>query len=191
MTTLVTGFEPFGGSRVNPSELIAAGLAAREEAGVVAAVLPTSYTRSEARLTELLRLHRPGRVLLLGVADSAPEIRLEQVALNLDDCAAPDNDGDVRVRRRIIEGAPAAYWSSLPLESMARSARDMNENATFSRDAGGYVCNHAFFIATHLVATEFPLTRCGFVHVPAVAESSDRLERLRMIVQTWIAASVA
>lgn len=191
MTTLVTGFEPFGGARINPSELIVAGLAAESAAGVVAAVLPTSYARSEARLTELLRLHRPSLVLLLGVADSTPELRLEQVALNLDDCPAPDNDGEVRTRRRIVEGAPAAYWNSLPLDSMAQSARAVNENVIFSRDAGGYVCNHAFFTATHLGATELPGMLCGFVHVPAVDEAGERLERLRTIVRTWIATTPA
>ena len=46
MTTLVTGFEPFGGSNVNSSELVVTALAALGERGVITAVLPTSYSSS-------------------------------------------------------------------------------------------------------------------------------------------------
>lgn len=187
MTTLVTGFEPFGGSSTNSSELVVTALAAVDEPGVITAVLPTSYRRAEARLGDLLHAHRPHAVLLLGLSDSAAGIRLEQVALNLDDSDAPDNDGEVRLRQRIVEGAPVGYWSSLQLNRMADAARDLREEVVFSHDAGGYVCNHAFFTAAHLLATEFPGSRCGFVHVPAVQGPGERLTRVLDIVRIWIA----
>jgi pyroglutamyl-peptidase len=144
MTTLVTGFEPFGGSKVNTSELVVTSLAAVKERDVVTAVLPTSYCRAEANMSDLLHTHRPRTVLLLGLADGEPRIRFEQVALNLDDSEAPDNDGQVRFRRRIIEGAPVGYWNSLRLEQMADAVRHLHEDVVSSHDAGGYVCNHLF-----------------------------------------------
>jgi pyroglutamyl-peptidase len=191
MTTLVTGFEPFGGLAANSSELVVTALAASAEPGVITAVLPTSYRRAEARIGDLLHAHQPRTVLLLGLDESAPRIRLEQVALNLDDSCAPDNDGEVRLRRRIIEEAPVGYWGSLPLEPLAAAARDLREDVDFSHDAGGYVCNHVYFTAAHLVGTEFPRTRCGFVHLPFVHGSGDRLTRLLQIVRIWIAVSAA
>lgn len=187
MTTLVTGFEPFGGSKVNSSELVVTALAALGELGVITAVLPTSYRRAEARIGDLFRAHRPRTVLMLGLAENAARICLEQVALNLDDSDAPDNDGEVRLRQRIVEGAPVGYWSSLQLDRMAEAARDLGEEVVFSHDAGGYVCSHVFFMAAHLVATEFLGSRCGFVHLPAVQGSGERLTRLLDIVRIWIA----
>ncbi|HSB69264.1 MAG TPA: pyroglutamyl-peptidase I [Candidatus Methylomirabilis sp.] len=187
MTTLVTGFEPFGGSRTNSSELVVTAMGAMGEPGVITAILPTSYRRAEARIGDLLHAHRPNTVLLLGLCDGAARIRLEQVALNLDDSDAPDNDGEVRLRQRIVEGAPVGYWNSLQLNRMADAARDLGEDVVFSHDAGGYVCNHVFFTAAQVVATEFPGTRCGFVHLPAVQGSGERLTRLLNIVQIWIA----
>jgi pyroglutamyl-peptidase len=186
MTTLVTGFESFGGSRTNSSELVVTALGALGEPGVITAVLPTSYRRAEARIRDLLHAHRPHTALMMGLGDGAAGIRLEQVALNLDDFDAPDNDGEVRLRQNIVDGAPVGYWSSLQLDRMAEAARDLSEEALFSHDAGGYVCNHVFFTAAHLVATEFPGTRCGFVHLPAVKESGERLTRLLDIVRLWI-----
>jgi pyroglutamyl-peptidase len=188
MRTLVTGFEPFGGFEVNSSELVVTALAARNEPGVITAVLPTSYRRAEARIGELLRAHQPRTVLLLG-CEIASQICLEQVALNLDDSDAPDNDGEVRLRRRIIEEAPVGYWSSLQLEPMADAARDLREGVDFSHDAGAYVCNHVYFTAAHLVATELPHTRCGLVHLPALQGPGNRLTRLLELVRIWIVAS--
>jgi pyroglutamyl-peptidase len=187
VTTLVTGFEPFGGSNVNSSELIVTALATLGERGVITAVLPTSYRRAEARIGELLYTYRPRTLLMLGLAEDADTIRLEQVALNLDDSDAPDNDGEIRLQQCIVEGAPVSYRSTLQLNRMADAASNLGEDVNFSDDAGGYVCNHAFFIAAHLVATEFPGSRCGLVHLPAVQGADERLTRLRDIVRTWIA----
>ena len=190
MTTLVTGFEPFRGLQVNTSQLVATAVAAGGRRHLAAAVLPTSYRGAEAQITQLLRRHRPRAVILLGLAAKQAEVRLEQVALNLDDSASADNDGEVRLRRRIVEAAPVGYWSTLALEQMAEDARRLGEAVGFSHDAGGYVCNHAFFIAMHRVKIEFPETRCGFVHLPLVHEPSPRLERLVDLVRIWVDRSI-
>jgi pyroglutamyl-peptidase len=189
MTTLVTGFEPFGGSRTNSSELVVTALGALGEPGIITAVLPTSYRRAEASISDLLHAYRPRTVLMLGLAEGVDRICFEQVALNLDQCSAPDNDGEVRLRRRIVEGAPVGYWSSLQFDRMANAASELSEEVVFSHDAGCYVCNHAYFIAAHLLATEFPGSKCGLVHLPAVQRSDERLSRLVEIVRVWIAGS--
>ena len=187
MTTLVTGFDPFGESKLNASELVVTALAALNEPGLVTAILPTSYRRAEERIDELLRAHRPHLVLMLGLSGKATNICLEQVALNLNDSDAPDNDGEIRIRKRIHEDGPVGYWSSLPLEAMAADARRLGEEIVFSRDAGSFVCNHLFFTAAHLVATKHPNCRCGFVHLPPLESPGERLERFVEIVRYWIA----
>lgn len=186
MTVIVTGFEPFGTSRTNSSGLLVAALHALEEPSVFTAILPTSYRRAEARMLELLHAHRPATVLMLGLSSEAVGLRLERVARNLDDCESPDNDGEVRLRRTIVEHAPPSYRSSLPLRRMAETARHLHEDAAWSDDAGSYVCNHVFFTAAHWTATQLPASRCGFVHLPALEESGDRLTRLLEIVRRWI-----
>jgi len=123
----------------------------------------------------------------LGLADEEPRIRFEQVALNLDDSKAPDNDGEIRLRRHISETGPVGYWNSLQLEQMARVACHLGEDVVYSHDAGGYVCNHVFFTVAHLFATESLDIRCGLVHLPAVEGPGDRLMRLLDVVTIWIA----
>jgi len=187
VTILLTGFDAFGGASVNASQLVIDTLAEAKPSGVITAVLPTSYREAEKAIQRLIRAHRPSGVLMLGLANKAAAITLEQTALNLNDCAAPDNNGEVRLRQPIADDAPVGYWNSLPLNRMASIARASGHQVEFSRDAGGFVCNHVFFIAARTIADELPDSRCGFVHLPLIREAGPELTRVVELVQTWIA----
>ena len=187
MTILVTGFDAFGENEINPSALVVDALAETGQSGLLTAVLPTSYREAEKQIQTLIRRHKPGRVLMLGLASNARTIRLEQVALNLNDCSAPDNDGEVRLGQRIADEAPIGHWNSLPLNKMARIAERLGHEVEFSRDAGGFVCNHVFFTAAQTLATEFPDCRCGFVHLPLIDGPGEQLTRTTELIQAWIA----
>jgi pyroglutamyl-peptidase len=191
VTILISGFDAFGEAKVNSSQLVIEALAETEPEGVITAVLPTSYSEAEKRMQTLIRQHRPDRILMLGLASKAQAIRLEQVALNMNDCAAPDNDGEVRLSQRIAEDAPIGRWNSLPLSRMASIARQLGHAIEFSSDAGGFVCNHIFFTAAQMLAAEFPDSRCGFVHLPDISGSGEKLARTVELVQAWIADGLA
>ncbi|MGI9315812.1 MAG: hypothetical protein ACR2QW_00655, partial [bacterium] len=185
-TILVTGFEPYGGLTFNPTERIINVLALSGDPDLVTALLPTSYLRAEADLIDLLRAHLPSAVLMLGLKQHSSGLCVENVALNMDSSVAPDNDGEIRLRKRIIKGAPDNYPNTLSLDLMANISIDMGEPVDFSHDAGGYVCNHAFFVAAHVIAKELDNCSCGFIHVPPIQESSERMMRVIDIVQNWI-----
>jgi len=187
MTIIVTGFDAFAGAEVNSSQLVIDALAETVHDDVITAVLPTSYRKAGTRIRELIRMHRPKEVLMLGLADGEKAVLLEQVALNLDDCASPDNDGDVRLRQRIKDDAPIGYWSSLPLNHMAEIAWQLGQDIGFSHDAGGFVCNHVFFTAAHVLSTELPECICGLVHLPFISGPGEKLTQILEIVQAWIA----
>jgi pyroglutamyl-peptidase len=186
MTTLVTGFEPFGGARVNPSELLARALAEPADPSLVTAVLPVSYRRAALELERLLERHRPELVLLFGLHPSTKHVTLETLAVNRDDASVPDSDGEQRAGVPIVDGAPAGYPSTLPLDAMVAAAARAGVPVAFSNDAGGYVCNHVFFTAQHLAATRYPNCRSGFVHVPMTPGASPAFARLVALVRGWL-----
>lgn len=185
-SALVTGFEPFDGWTINTSQLVAEQIGRLDLDDVVTAVLPTSYERCTSGLHDLIGAHDPSAVLMLGLGEATHSIQLEQVALNLDDADGPDNDGEIRQRHRIIDSAPVGYWSSLDLKAMARVARRLGHEVTFSHDAGAYVCNHLFYTAAHFAATSEPSMVCGFVHLPPVAGPGERLTGLIDVVVSWL-----
>ncbi|MFT3778089.1 MAG: pyroglutamyl-peptidase I [Ottowia sp.] len=167
---LVTGFDAFGGDALNPSWEIARALHRRQVAGhrVLAAQLPTVFGAALARLDELLAAHRPALVICLGLAAGRAALSLERVAINVDDARIPDNAGAQPIDVPVVAGAPAAYFSTLPIKAMRQAMLAAGVPAEVSQTAGTFVCNHVFYGLMHRLATVRRLAgaRGGFVHVP-------------------------
>ena len=192
---LLTGFEPFGGDLLNPSGLIAQALHRRQLAGhrIVAAQLPTVFGASLARLNALLAEHRPALVVCLGLAASRAAISLERIAINVDDARIADNAGAQPIDVPVIAGAPAAYFSTLPIKAMQAAIHGAGIPAEVSQTAGTFVCNHVFYGLMHRLATARGLagTRGGFIHVPMLPEQgapslplAQMVEGLRIGIRT-------
>ncbi|GAA2087517.1 pyroglutamyl-peptidase I [Streptomyces albiaxialis] len=165
---LLTGFEPFEGYGDNPSWTAAERLAAEPPKGLeVSAVrLSCVYRRSLEELRTAVAEHRPSLVLALGQAGGRPDLTVERVAINVDDARIPDNAGQEPIDEPIVPDGPAAYFSTLPVKACVAASRAAGIPASVSQSAGTFVCNHVFYGLAHLLATEHPDVRGGFVHVP-------------------------
>lgn len=170
---LVTGFEPFDGGAVNPSQLLVEELAVRPPEGVEleTAVLPVAYARSAAALLSALRAAAPDVVICFGQADGRTGISVERFAHNLDSAEPVDNDG-VSSGAAIDPAGPVAYAATLPIAEIVAALRADGIPAGESRDAGGFLCNHVFYVLMRALEQERPGTRGGFVHVPLLAEQA-------------------
>jgi pyroglutamyl-peptidase len=154
---LVTGFEPFGGSDVNTSQL-----AAEAVGGVV---LPVSYARAADALRAAVRAADPDVVVCFGQSERET-VSVELFAHNLDGAESEDNDG--AVSSEVIDPAgPVAYRSTLPVDDIVAALRAEEIPAERSRDAGAFLCNHVFYVLMRLLEQERSGTIGGFVHVPA------------------------
>jgi pyroglutamyl-peptidase len=175
LTVLLTGFEPFDGAAVNPSACAVLGLVAEAApAGtrLAAEILPVSYARAGAALRAAALRHRPDVLIATGLAGGRAEISVERVAINVDDARIPDNDGVQRIDTPVVEGGPAAYFSTLPIKAAIAAIRAAGVPAQVSQTAGTFLCNHIFYRACHLAATELPGMRAGFVHLPLLPEQA-------------------
>jgi len=192
MKILLTGFEPFGEVRVNPSEQIVRRIAAlarsRGDDDLVTEVLPTEFAAAEKRIRQLIRKLRPAAVLCLGVAPQRDKISLERVALNLDDDSLPDNAGRRRAGRRIVPHGPAAYWSTLPLERIRKQLERQKIPVIYSNHAGTYLCNHVFYVARHEIERLGNRARCGFIHVPPARKRSKGTKQRGIPLRTMVEA---
>ncbi|MBW7896782.1 MAG: pyroglutamyl-peptidase I [Opitutaceae bacterium] len=166
-TVLLTGFEPFGGERTNPSQAVVhklhGGVIRRHR--IEGAVLPCAFRDSLAVLRGLIRRHDPTVVICLGQAGGRAAITPERVAINIDDARIPDNAGQQPVDRPVVRGGPAAYFSTLPIKAMVRDLRAAGLPAEVSQTAGTFVCNHVFYGLMHALR-ERPSVRGGFIHLP-------------------------
>ncbi|MGW7529620.1 pyroglutamyl-peptidase I [Streptomyces sp. NPDC054783] len=169
---LITGFAPFDGQKVNPSWQAAALVAAEPPAGltVTAGELPCVFGKSVDTLRDAIRASAPDLILCLGQAGGRPGVTVERVAVNVDDARIPDNAGNQPIDEPVVPGGPAAYFSTLPVKACVAALRTAGVPAAVSNTAGTFVCNHVAYGLGHLIATEFPHTRGGFVHVPWAPE---------------------
>ncbi len=185
---LVTGFDPFDGAALNPSWEAARALHGQEIGGhrVVAGLLPTEFARPLPALQGLLATHRPRLVVCCGLAGGRPAISLERVAINVQDARIPDNAGAQPVDEPVAPeaGAPAAYFSTLPIKAMRRALHEAGIPAEISQTAGTFVCNHVFYGLMHHLAGHGPQgARGGFVHVPWLPGQGEPSLPLAQMVQ--------
>lgn len=167
---LLTGFEPFGGDTVNPSERIALALHGVhiDGARVHAEVLPCVFGASIARLHEALDRVRPTIALCLGQAAGREGLTIERVAINVDDARMPDNAGASPIDLPIVSDGPAAHFATLPIKAIVAGLQQAGLPASVSQTAGTFVCNHVFYALMHRLG--HGPARGGFLHVPALPE---------------------
>ncbi|MEL1264059.1 pyroglutamyl-peptidase I [Pseudoxanthomonas putridarboris] len=166
-TILLTGFQPFGGERENPSWQAVRALHGARIGGhrVVARELPVVFGDALKALRAALRETRPALAICVGQAGGRAQISLERVAINVDDARIPDNAGRQPVDVPVVAGGPAAYFATLPIKAMRQALCEAGFPAEVSQTAGTFVCNHVFYGLMHALRAQRH-ARAGFVHIP-------------------------
>jgi pyroglutamyl-peptidase len=189
---LITGFHPFAGHPANPSKLVARALAGRSFSGhrVRSAVLPVVYAEIEEAIDQLLAEVKPAAVVSLGLDYKTDVIKLERIAINLDDASIPDEADDLRSGTRIALRGPAARWSTLPLDSIAAALAATEVPFKFSSHAGAFLCNHLMYhLCGRAARARIP---AGFIHLPPTPEiirSEEESSRPGVLLESQIAAT--
>jgi pyroglutamyl-peptidase len=166
MRILITGFEPFGGQSINPSWEVARTLDGLPlpSAQVRAIQLPCVFAQAASALMRALDDMQPDIVLALGQAEGRSDISVERVAINIMDARIADNAGAQPIDQPVVAGAPAAYFSTLPIKHLVACLRTAGFPASVSQTAGTFVCNQVFYALQHALAGRG--VRSGFVHLP-------------------------
>lgn len=167
MKLLLTAFEPFGGSDMNPAQEAVRLVPERiGDTTIVKMDVPVVFGRAIDAVAAAVEREKPDAVLCIGQAGGRAALTPERVAINVDDASIPDNAGAQPIDRPIVPGGPAAYFSTLPVKAMVAAIRQAGLPASLSNTAGTFVCNHLMYGVLHLLATRYFGVRGGFMHVP-------------------------
>jgi pyrrolidone-carboxylate peptidase len=126
---LVTGFEPFGGSPVNPSAMAAESLAHGRFPGteVRVLVLPvvggTEPGSARAALDAMLEAFPADAAIHFGEAHVRGEVSVERVAVNLRDYRIADNSGAFAEDSPVVADAADARFATLPVRAIVDAVR--------------------------------------------------------------------
>ena len=176
MKILITGFEPFGGEKINAAneavKLLPVNIAGAE---VIKAELPTVFGKCGEVLEQAIVKHQPDAVLCVGQAGGCSDISVEKVAVNVADASMPDNEQQQPSDEAVIEDGQAAYFSTLPLKAMVENIKEHDIPASISYTAGTFVCNDVMYRLMYMTERRYPKMRGGFVHVPyADCQAADK-----------------
>jgi len=177
---LVTGFGPFGGSSINPSEMLARAITSEPWPGAVmsCAVLPviggSGLDSCRAMLRRAIDAHQPAIVICLGESARACHVTFERVAVNLRDDRIADNAGVQWQDQPVIESGPVAYFSSLPVRAMRDACEGEGVPAILSTSAGTFLCNEIMYALLHGIEQgEFASVKsAGFIHLPQLPQQA-------------------
>ena len=177
---LITGFEPFTGDKVNPSEMVARAFTGALLAGrpVASRVIPVETRNIHERFEQALLADHPDIVVLLSQFGGRTALALERVAVNVLDFETPDNVGVMRKNDVIARGGPEARISNLPFAQIVDAWAASGVPGYVSNTAGTFIGNQALYEMLALTETSVPPAIVGLVHLPylpaqAIAAGSE------------------
>lgn len=175
MKILVTGFDPFGGEKINPSSVVLRYLPdSIEKAQIIKQQLPTVFKKSIQQMIDYIDEFKPDVVLAIGQAAGRDALTMERIAINIDDARIPDNEGNQPIDEAIYPEGAAAYFTTLPIKKMVEAIKTAGIPGAVSNSAGTFVCNHVMYGALHYANQETaPSFRAGFMHIPIIDEQAE------------------
>ena len=176
---LVTGFEPFGGERLNSTEQVLGTLPdAIGGYAIHKLLLPVEFVKArELVIAEYDRIN-PAAVIMLGQAGGRSAITPETTAVNMmiaveDGFSIPDNAGYAPDHTPIVEDGPETLQSTLPIGRIIEAVRAAGIPCERSDDAGRYVCNTVLY---SILEHDKGAVPTGFIHVPYIREQGHEDE---------------
>jgi len=182
-TVLLTGFEAFGHTPINPAEQVARALEGHNFAAskVVGRIVPNIFFKAIEVVRTAIEEVRPDVVVMMGEYGGRAVITVERIAHNLNDSTRyrlADNDGIALQDRPTVPGGPVAYYSTLPIRAMVKAMRAAGIPADISDTPGTFCCNHLMYgILHHIATTDLPV-RAGWIHLPYLPSTAALEENL-------------
>ncbi|NLH64544.1 MAG: pyroglutamyl-peptidase I [Erysipelotrichaceae bacterium] len=167
MKILVTGFDPFGGEKVNPAiEAVKKLPDTIAGADIVKLEIPTVVYKSLKTIDAAIAKYDPDTIISIGQAGGRPDITVERVGINCNDCRIPDNEGNQPIDEPVYADGPDAYFSLLPIKAMVAKIQSVGIPASVSDTAGTFICNHVLYGVRYLCEHKYPGKKSGFMHIP-------------------------
>jgi len=179
---VLTGFEPYGDFKVNPSWEAARTLNEREIASfqIKSFKIHLTYKKIKQDITKIIETYKPTVLITLGQSYRSM-ISLEKVAINFADLTEAKilyNCGTRPKDEKLEPEAPSAYFSTLPLRRILKELRTNEVPAEISYTAGTFACNQIFFHTMHYLHSQNLDMTAGFIHVPCLPSQAALLQKM-------------
>ena len=168
---LITGFEPFGGEKINPSweavKLLPEKIGDFE---IIKAEIPVVFEKAAETVLAKASEINPNAIICVGQAGGRSGVTPEMVAINLRFASIPDNEGNQPKDIPCVQDGENAYFATLPVRKMAEAVSEASIPCSVSYSAGTYVCTDLIYhVLHHYKGTDI---KSCFIHVPFIPEQT-------------------
>ncbi|MEQ8638413.1 pyroglutamyl-peptidase I [Gimesia maris] len=192
---LLTGFEAYGYTPINPAESVARSLEGTTvgDVEIVSRIVPNTFFKCIDFVTAAIEEVQPELVVMMGEYGGRSMVTVERLAQNLNDgtrYGLTDNAGQSLQGDLTAAEGPVAYYATLPLRAMVKAMRAAGIPADISDAGGTFCCNHLMYGVLHYLAQKQSAIRAGWIHLPflpAVAALEENLGAPSMSVETAVA----
>jgi pyroglutamyl-peptidase len=182
---LLTGFEPFNGFIVNPSEEVAKSLNGCEVGTfeITGLVLPLNYNNALTIFNEKLNECKPEVILCCGQANRET-ISIERIALNALSRKRPDNYGNIPELDIIDNDGPTAYFTNIDPFPLVQALLNAGIPAFVSYHAGVYGCNWLIYSVMRRIEFDALDTKATFIHLPPLPSQAIQKDLMNLATMT-------
>ena len=168
---ILTGFEPFGGSNVNPSTLACQALEKTIEGYEIKTIeIPLRYKEIKQTIESILIGEKPEILICTGQSPRAV-ISLERIALNIASLEKSAYNCGTKPLDEILEiNGRDGFFTTLPIRKIKNCLEKNNIPCEISSSAGTFGCNQIFYHSMHFINHNEINIPAGFIHVPSLPE---------------------
>lgn len=179
---ILTGFEPFGGYKYNPTKEsteyfhkigIVSGIK------VIGIVLPCTYFGAFEILCKVMNREKPNAVISTGLSSSVKGVRFETIFHNLMNGKYPDADG-LSPNGLPIWNSPRAKDFLLATANNMYLANILKQNeipVEISINADTFICNSLGYLTTKkILKNSFSSIKNMFIHIPWTDDYRDKIK---------------
>ena len=166
---LITCFEGIN----SPSRKLAQAITSKHPY-IKSVTLSHSSKTCQNQLQKALVELKPEMMVALGLRKGTKSINLERIAVNIDEKSED---------KKIVTDGSAAYFSTLPLQSIYNRLKEKSIPARLSNHAGVQACNYVFYYSQYLIEKLKLNTKMGFIHIPRISAKGMKLEELVQVFE--------
>lgn len=165
---LVTGFEPFGGYDVNPTQEIAEKMNGTRigNAEIIGEVLPCTYYGWFEAAKKVIEKIQPQIIIHLWLTSSAQGVRIEQIARNIKDSKYVDADWVEGRGAKIVEDERVQRFMNSQWTKIHSILQANKIPVELFIDAESFICNSLMYLMCQYISEQKLNIKNTFLHIP-------------------------
>jgi pyroglutamyl-peptidase len=175
---ILTGFEPFGPYKYNPTQDMARLLNYRRVGNleISGLVLPCTYYGTFNLLSEKITQLSPELVISGGLSSSIRSPRLELIGRNIMNGKYPDAHGRKPYEEPLVPEGDLFHAVNTDIIWLEKCLSEKNIEADVSADAGEYICNALIYLTMKMIHEETLPVRFSFFHTPWTEDYRGKMD---------------